>query len=455
MKFHAQIGQDRYLYERYFRETRGGVFVDIGAYDGVKFSNTYFFEKEMDWTGICIEPNPEIAATLRGQRSAVALECAVADFDGESEFCNVNIESHEERMLSGLARHFDPRHKKRIKAAKASEERITVRVRRLNDILDENGLSHIDYCSIDTEGAELAILRDLDFGRFDISLFSIENNYGDQNIRTLMEERGYELVKTFHGYDQLYVKKGLLRLPVTTVLCPVWHKDPNRCDLLLGHQANLDAQTVPVDRIYIFDGNDVPPGGLVGHKIVSREPLTIYQAWNIALSAVRTPYVMNLSLDDRLATNAVAEMEDALWEGADIVGGDWRNCFSQEETDQVESCLPLDALPVSATYPPKPGTLTRLGTGDGQMKSLGHACLWQMALHRRFPRVPYRFKDGTLIRAAGDLIWWSLLQRTGKRIARLPMIIGNYHSHPADQAEFRGENRAERNRARVENVALI
>ena len=87
----------------------------------------------------------------------------------------------------------------------------------------------------------------------------------------------------------------------STVICSVWHKDPAREQLLRGHMDNLDRQTAPVDRVYVFDGDDQPPKWLTGQVVVVRGGLTIYEAWNVALSLVRTPYVLNLNLDDRLA----------------------------------------------------------------------------------------------------------------------------------------------------------
>lgn len=91
----------------------------------------------------------------------------------------------------------------------------------------------------------------------------------------------------------------------TSIICAVWHGDPNRWELIRGHAANLASQTVPVEPIYVFDGGDLPPNGLAAHCISVNESLTIYQAWNVALSIVRTPFVMNLNLDDRLAPDAV------------------------------------------------------------------------------------------------------------------------------------------------------
>ena len=100
--------------------------------------------------------------------------------------------------------------------------------------------------------------------------------------------------------------------PHTTVICAVWHGDEERIDRLRGHAKNLDDQSVAVERIYVFDGNDTAPAWLPGKVAAVREALTIYQAWNVALSMVETPFVMNLNLDDRLAPDAVQTFQHAL-----------------------------------------------------------------------------------------------------------------------------------------------
>jgi hypothetical protein len=223
----------------------------------------------------------------------------------------------------------------------------------------------------------------------------------------------------------------------TTVLCAVWHKDVKRRQLLAGHAANLDRQTRPTKRIYVFDGDDVPPPDLAGLALTSREPLTSFQAFNLGLSLIDTPFVMTLNLDDRLAPDAIAVLEDALDTGSDLAAGDWKVCYSQEETDAVTACYLASALPFVPDWPPPAGAVTRLGSGTGSRGTYGPAFLWRMALHMEFPRLPCRFGDGSLIRSIADAIWWRLLLQKNKRLERVPSVIGNYYSHPADQAEFR------------------
>ena len=147
---------------------------------------------------------------------------------------------------------------------------------------------------------------------------------------------------------------------------------------------------------------------------------------------------MNLNLDDSLAPDAVEQLELALWQNqAHAVGGEWNICYSQAETDLVKPCYPADQLPFVNTWPPPAGVRTRLGSGTGERGTLGPVTLWRMDAHLGAPRLPWRFSEGMPIRIVGDLAWWRLLSRLKKKLARLPLVIGNYHSHPGEQAEFR------------------
>lgn len=73
-------------------------------------------------------------------------------------------------MLSGLVDEYDPRHVYRINSeiqrygGKLKE--IQVECFNLNEILVQNNIWHIDYLSLDVEGAELPILESIDFGSF-------------------------------------------------------------------------------------------------------------------------------------------------------------------------------------------------------------------------------------------------------------------------------------------------
>src|SRR6266849_2588341 len=91
----ASMNFRRVLYRRMSRKfiadfllhgKRDGVFVDVGAYDGIALSNTYYFEKELGWSGICIEPNPLAFESLSQNRKCVSLNCGVGGQEELLEF---------------------------------------------------------------------------------------------------------------------------------------------------------------------------------------------------------------------------------------------------------------------------------------------------------------------------------------------------------------------------------
>jgi hypothetical protein len=223
-----------------------------------------------------------------------------------------------------------------------------------------------------------------------------------------------------------------------TVICAVWNKDPLRHELLRAHRENLRRQSLAVHPLYVFDGGDTPPVGLDAQTIAASGDLTIYQAWNLALAAVRTPLVMNLNLDDRLAPDGIEKLAAHLeGSGAVLAGGDWRICYSQDETDAVTPCRPAQDIAFALDCPPTVRTGHRLGSGTGERLTFGPATLWRMAAHATVPRYPWRLQDGTLIRSVADGAFWSILARVGAPLTRLPWIIGHYHFHPHEQAEYR------------------
>jgi len=206
MQSFSQHGQHAFVYETFFKSKDGqGYFVDVGAYDGVTFSNSLFFERHLGWSGICIEPLPAAFEKLQGSRTAVCLNCAVADRDGKGEFVDVDMPNFG-KMYSGLRAEYDQRHVQILNAYMTGARLIEVPLRRLADILDENGVRKIDYLSVDTEGGELKILKSIDLKSYDVGVISVENNYKDAAISDHLLGFGYRLIKTFAGFDELYAK---------------------------------------------------------------------------------------------------------------------------------------------------------------------------------------------------------------------------------------------------------
>jgi len=127
---------------------RDGFYVDVGAYDGIVISNSYYFE-QIGWAGVLVEPNPTKAALCRKNRPhSRVFECAAVSSRATTE-----VELHDvpggEVYSSMVA----------LKTYGLSSRRISVPARTLDTILEEVNPPH--FVSIDVEGSEIEELADL------------------------------------------------------------------------------------------------------------------------------------------------------------------------------------------------------------------------------------------------------------------------------------------------------
>jgi FkbM family methyltransferase len=200
-EYFSQFGQDQYLNRHIFKDRRDGVFVDVGAYDGVSGSNTFFFEKFLGWTGLCIEPDPALFARLTAVRSCPCVQTCIADKDGTARFLRV-VDGLT--MMGGLVGHYDSAVRMMV-TERSQTQLVDVATQRLETVLTQYGIAEIDYLSLDTEGSELAILKAFDLSRYDLRALSVEDNKTSDDVRDYLERHGYRrLVKL--GADYLYAK---------------------------------------------------------------------------------------------------------------------------------------------------------------------------------------------------------------------------------------------------------
>lgn len=206
--FYSQNGQDRYIFEKFFKNYLNGTFIEIGAYDGVTYSNTYFFEKFFGWNGVCVEPNRQVFDKLKKNRNCACENCCITNFTGTSKFLEVN---GAPEMLSGLVDKFDPRHrnriKKEIKNDGGSESIVDVQCLAFNDLIDKHSLYHINLLSVDTEGGEIDILRSIDYKKVIIDIVLVEVNFNDNDIKDFMTQNGF-VFDAKVGADEIYVNVG-------------------------------------------------------------------------------------------------------------------------------------------------------------------------------------------------------------------------------------------------------
>ncbi|MCL4730920.1 MAG: FkbM family methyltransferase [Planctomycetes bacterium] len=207
-RFFSQTGQDRFLAEQVFAGRDGGFFVDVGAHDGVTYSNSRYFENR-GWRGVCVEPNPEVFARLRANRACECVNACISGRGGTVAFLMVRSGRPDDltNMLGGMESGYDPRHRRRLeeeaRRAGATVERIEVPSRCLHEVVPPG--QAVDFVSIDVEGVEMEVLQAIDFQRLSVRCFVIENNFGNPRIGHFLAARGYRQAARL-GVDEVYLR---------------------------------------------------------------------------------------------------------------------------------------------------------------------------------------------------------------------------------------------------------
>lgn len=202
---YSQFGQDIIISE-IFKKKQNGYFVDLGANNGIFFSNTYLLEKNYNWTGICIDGNTNTFQALTDNRvNSICVNKIVCDQTGQTlDFCVVTVD-----VLCALINYADTA----VDYLQADGILIPVETITLTDILDQNNApTNIDYLSIDTNGAEYQVLQGIDFNKYTFGVLTVEHSNISQkqtNIRDFLATKGYILYKELFT-DDIFINSNLI-----------------------------------------------------------------------------------------------------------------------------------------------------------------------------------------------------------------------------------------------------
>lgn len=196
-KYYSQYQEDKYL-SRILKKEKG-LCIEIGGFDGVTGSTTYYFEK-IGWDCVIVEPIPSLYNKIVANRKCVVLNLAVSDKNGETSF---SIAEGVE-MLSSL--HPD---KKRIELEKGKISEIKVKTKTLDSILGELKIDMIDFISIDVEGHEMSVLNGFSVQKYDPKIMILENNDFGMNseIKNYLEPLGFIRFK-ITGCNEWYTNRA-------------------------------------------------------------------------------------------------------------------------------------------------------------------------------------------------------------------------------------------------------
>ena len=185
----SQNGEDYLLWKLFAEQEEPGFFVEVGALDGLRFSNTYSFEQK-GWRGICIEAHPEYVELLRENRpGSKCVFAAIGDFDGE-----VSFYMNKRGSLSTLDPSLELVFQDRFGGYFSGFEETQIPMKTLNTVLEQlDAPVPLDIVSIDVEGAEMRVLEGFDLAHFRPRVMVIEaiDNLRESDLDLYLERYGY------------------------------------------------------------------------------------------------------------------------------------------------------------------------------------------------------------------------------------------------------------------------
>ena len=170
---------------------RNGYYIECGANDGVNQSNTWHYEKFLNWEGILIEPNKEKYNQLKKNRNKNNIfinKALVSKF-----YQNKYIYISNENLESKVAYNFN-------------STNIKFKTTTLEDIfIKKNIKKKIDLFSLDVEGYEMEVLKGVDFNKFMIEYILIET-YNLELVSRYLSNYNYSFIEKLSKLDYLFVK---------------------------------------------------------------------------------------------------------------------------------------------------------------------------------------------------------------------------------------------------------
>ena len=167
----------------------GGVFVEAGALDGRRFSNSAMLERCFGWNGVLVEANPDnYARLLASGRKAQFVNAAI---------CN----GRSIRMTAGggeVAAQLDAMPSNHLQRWSLSNRSVEVPCRTLRGIMEAAGSPRADILFLDVEGAEDTALATADPAAFSIVMVERDghNVVKDERVRATLRRAGLVLAKT-------------------------------------------------------------------------------------------------------------------------------------------------------------------------------------------------------------------------------------------------------------------
>lgn len=209
-KHYSQLSQDL-IAQTFFQihPAKKNFFLDVGAFDGIGFSNTrLFFDNQ--WDGICIEPvtkNYKKLETLYRNTKIITVRAAATDFDGKLVL-NVATIPWKREWGSDVSSSSDEMIQRWPDYIWTQE---TVPARTINSILNEHNVELVDFVSIDVEGQEMAVLRGFNLQKYQPALMVVEYSSQEEHQELTQHMRTWGYFPWIDNHQDIFFVRNELK----------------------------------------------------------------------------------------------------------------------------------------------------------------------------------------------------------------------------------------------------
>ena len=189
------------------------IYLEAGANNGLRYSNSLYLEENHNWNGILVEPNIKQYSECIVNRplSETYNYALVSSTYTESTIKgSFGINSKDDGLVGGVRFDYWEKHGEMNHHEKHI---IDVEVSTLSNIMNKSKYDTPSFISLDIEGYELEALKGIDFNKHKVDVFLVEilewqiKEVFDNHVN-FMDNVGYVLDKSFiNKNDYLFVNK--------------------------------------------------------------------------------------------------------------------------------------------------------------------------------------------------------------------------------------------------------
>ena len=194
---YAQYGEESIILD-FFGQDSKGIVVDVGAADGVRYSNSRWLIESCGWEAVLVEPHPtyfhQLEDLYKSNKSVKLVNAAAYSEEALLPFYLYGRDEHAQ--VSTLSKNFRDKVIK-VHGNKFEEKPTMVKALQLSSILHD--IDHVDFLSIDCEGVDMEVIKSNDWDLYRPSLVCVEHSMPKSELHDFINSVNYTFLTETQG----------------------------------------------------------------------------------------------------------------------------------------------------------------------------------------------------------------------------------------------------------------